>query len=98
MSKPNATPYEKLVHRVAASNGLSDNLTRRVLATFTKVLAHDAWATGRMSVPGLATFTVRSVVARQVTAVRADGAPGRRISIKAHRVMRARVSRSWRRR
>jgi nucleoid DNA-binding protein len=85
--------FTNLITEVAIDVRLTKLTTRRVLETFFAQLAEATWATGRVYVPGLGLFAVRSRRRRRIT----NPQTNRPLMLPGHRAVYARVAKSWRR-
>ena len=87
-------PWLHLVEATAEASGQSKAVTEQVLRRFFAELAAAVWGRGRISVPGLAVFRVRSRKPRQV----ANPQTGELMTLPRARAVAVRVAGSWRRR
>lgn len=86
-------PWLELVDATAAATGETKAATERVLRQFFEHLAEAVWATGRVGVPGLGAFRVRSRKARRI----ANPQTGEPMKLPRERAVHCRVAASWRR-
>jgi DNA-binding protein HU-beta len=89
---PQLGTYEALVEEMALELGLTKKTVREVLEAFGRTLAQTVWETGRVSIPGIGVFRVRSVKGRRI----ANPVTGRAMRLPPMRVVKARVAREWR--
>jgi nucleoid DNA-binding protein len=86
------TPYRRLLALVADTEGLTRATTTAVVERFVAELPSVVWGQGRLVVPGLASFRVRSRKARNI----ANPVTGEPMRLERRRVVAARVVRAWR--
>lgn len=85
------TTYRDLLSAVATRQCANKKATRGIVEAFVAKLAEAVWREGRVSVPGLGTFTVRHRKARRIL----DNA-GAAMTLPARRVVCVRVAKEWR--
>lgn len=86
--------FANLIAATANQAQLSRAGTRAVVEAFIGQLADAVWAQGRVAVPGLAVFQVRTRRPRKGV----NPHTNEPIAMPAHRSVYARVAKSWRRR
>lgn len=86
------TPYKRLLAQVADDEGAPRAVAAAVIERFIAELPAVVWGQGRLVVPGLASFQVRSRAPRNVT----NPATGMPIRLARRRVVFARVVGAWR--
>lgn len=91
MKKPT---FANLVEATAVTSKMTKKHTRLALENFFQHLSDAVWATGRVSVPGLASFRVRARKSRRIS----NPQTGEAMTLPRTRTVHARVAGAWRRR
>lgn len=91
MKKPT---FANLIDATAVTSKMTKKHTRLALENFFQHLSDAVWATGRVSVPGLASFRVRTRKARNIS----NPQTGEPMTLPRSRAVIARVASAWRHR
>lgn len=88
--------FANLLAAAADRAGLTQKATRQAVEAFIAQLPDAVWQSGRVNVPGLGSFRVRSRKPRRIASP--QGTFIKHMTLPAMRVVACRVSSSWRRR
>jgi nucleoid DNA-binding protein len=87
--------HADLIHFIAASAGVTQDVARRVLAALRTELPEAVWKHGRVNIPGVAVFTVRRRKARKFVD---PNDTAKLMRLPPSKVVFARVAGEWRHR